>query len=192
MNILTKTGMALSVFAMAVTPAFADLEIKNNGGSSDSDITVKQQTSERVEQSNLTVVMTGITSLGNTGNVEVKGQTGGTVTVDTGSVMQSNMVTVGGSTNTANVENECGCVETPDVLIKGNGEKSKNKVKTEYVNKKTALQFNASTVGTGITTVGKTGNNKVSKGTNGKAKLLTGDVTQMSIVGVTAPSNSLN
>lgn len=192
---------AIALTAMlGVTGVFAtegSIVVEGNGAHSDTDVLVADVSATVVGQTNHTEVFTLITANAQTGNVEVSKNTGhGSVAVVTGKASNTAMVSVSGSSNSADVAN-CGCdAGEPSVTVKNNGYKSDNLVAVLSGNLTAVGQNNQTAVFTGVGLSANTGSVKVNKNTGGSwfgpAYLVqTGKAKNTTVVNVTAPSNTV-
>ena len=193
-KIASSIAIASVVAAMAAPAAFADtnIVIKDNGADSTNKVTVENENSVHVSQSNTTSVTNVVETEVNTGGNVVSKNTGGDSSIETGNVTTKVNITNYGSTNTANV-NPCGC-PTGDltIKIKDNGADSYNKVKVEMENKVWVHQSNTTTFTNVVGTTVNTGDNKVKKNTGGTSSITTGNVKTKVKITNTGSSNVLN
>ena len=188
---VVTASLVMSLFAPAVL-ATPDLEISGNGAFSDNEIKVENETVVVVGQHNESVVETVAFSFASTGDNQASGNTNGNVTIDTGNADAKTVVKVGGASNTAILDGECGCPETPEILISGNGFLSKNKVKYEPKKATIVGQGNGQYVGTLAGAAAKTGKNKAKWNTGpGDVEVKTGDADATTRVKVDGPTNTL-
>lgn len=82
----------------------------------------------KVSQKNKTVVTTVVSQVGNTGGNKIKDNTGGDNKIKTGNVKNKTSVQVQGGSNTAILDSSCCGGGSTNIIIKGNGKKSVNKV----------------------------------------------------------------
>ena len=201
MSIKQKIGAALAIGSLAASvlapAAFADasLEISGNGTGSDNKIVVKNTSNCTVKQKSNTNVGLEVNVYSNTGGNKASGNTGGDVTIDTGSVTTDISVDVAGGSNEAT--NPCCCVPegqdaSNSALISGNGEDTTNRIrvknrKTQYVKQKANTDLVA---GLGVTS--KTGKNKAKNNTGGGTGVTTGNVDTTVGVTVEGGANTIN
>lgn len=190
------TGIAgVALFAAVLTPAaFADtnIEIVNNGADSNNQVSVETANVTDLTQRNKTDVVNVISVNSNTGGNTANKNTGGDVTVDTGDADTTVTTTVAGGTNTANVNNCCGCESNNTISIRRNGTGSTNKVIVTKANVSVSKQKNKTNVTNVISTKSKTGKNKANKNTGGTVDLTTGNATTTVDTTVTGSTNELN
>lgn len=181
------------MMAAIVAPAsFAatTVTIKDNGALSYNKVKVKNWSFKSVDQSNQTVVLTGVHAKAKTGNNDSSFNTGGTSTITTGNAKNTVGVSVTGSTN-ENTGDECGCVSPEtDVKITGNGALSTNVVYVINGNYNSVSQSNASFIGTHISTSSSTGGNDSSFNTGGDSSIDTGKATNTVGVEVGGSTNT--
>lgn len=185
-----SVSLVANVFAPTVLAA--DLEITENGVNSTNIIKVETSNATVVDQANDSVILTGAFSSASTGENKANNNTGGDVTVKSGSATASTSVSVTGSSNYANVDPACGCNPLPDITIDGNGVNSFNKVKYTDANATVALQWNISSVGTLAVAKAKTGKNKAKYNTGGTVLVQSGPAVSTTGVTVGGSTNTLN
>src|SRR3990172_229276 len=127
----TKIGTAIaaaSLMASVYAPlvyAHTTIEISGNGNNSTNNVTVTNNDTTDINQSNTFTVTLNVSSKAYTGNNEASNNTGGNVSIDTGNATSNVTVDVSGGYNLANIP--CGCQNTTDnVTISGNGNNSNN------------------------------------------------------------------
>jgi hypothetical protein len=203
-----------ALIASVVAPAaLADntVEVSGNGAGSENTVSISAgiNSGTSVNQTNNTTVVTEVVAKSNTGNNTANANTGGDVAIDTGPATTSVVVTVGGSTNTANVD-PCGCVGGGNnVLISDNGAGSINTVTignggavwdcgclvlSSVISGNTGnkvKQKNNSTVVTAVKAKANTGKNKANKNTGGTVGITTDAASTGVAVSVTGSSNTL-
>lgn len=189
LSTVTAFSMLASVFS---TPAFAALEISGNGAKSYNKIKVKQFSLGVTAQKNVSFVNVVAGSSANTGGNEVKNNTGGDSSVDTGKAKATTTVIVEGSVNKINESEGCGCPSDPEALISGNGYMSYNKIVVSDVNVDLTLQKNVSVVGVLAGASADSGDNTVKNNTGGSSDATTGNSTATTLVSVEAPVNVVN
>lgn len=195
----TSVSLLGSIFTI---PAFADIQITDNGAHSTSTVSVTVEKNCEVKQKNKTYVESLIDSKASTGGNSANHNTGSSVLVDTGNATSSVGIAVDGGSNTATNPCCCQCdrcdgvgpTSLHDVLISGNGHGSSNhatvsKTKSSYV-----YQKNKTRVLTLVSSRAKTGKNSASGNTDGggTVDVKTGNAVSTADVVVTAPSNNLN
>ncbi len=202
MKILQKIGATLATATLlvvaATTSAFAaDLTIEGNGASSNNKITVANNCSTSVSQTNKTLVVTAVSSSANTGDNQANYNTtnGGDVTIDTGAAESTVAVGVEGGSNTASdLPNCCECQSVASAAIIGNGANSHNRIRETNTQTNSVRQKNKTTVRTYVKSKANSGRNRASHNTtnDGNVGVTTDDATSSVGVSVTAPSNTLN
>ena len=190
------TGFATgSLLLGSVVGVFADttVEVSGNGSNSINTVQVKEKCTQKVSQSNSTTANVVLGLSGNTGGNTANDNTGAGVSITTGNVTNTAVVTVAGGDNTAEVPSCC-CGEengTNDVLVSGNGTNSINTVRVKKVKKSRTKQRNriqATVVGS---LTGTTGDNSSNDNTGGTVEHDTGNVTNEAIIDVSGGSNTL-
>jgi hypothetical protein len=174
--------LSASVAAAAMTAAFfapsvmaADLEISGNGYASKNTIQVYEKCVTKLSQSNTTVANTFVKASAETGDNSVSKNTGGDSDLVTGDATTMVGVKVMGGDNYAEAPSCCDCKDDSDVLISGNGAKSKNSVKQSSFNMTLLSQKSKTLANTKVFAGSDTGGNKVDKNTGGSSSLKTGD-----------------
>jgi hypothetical protein len=197
---LTKklaTGIASSalIMQMLVPAAFANttVEISGNGNQSDNKVEIKDESAVVVEQGNVMMVDVNVVSKANTGGNKANANTGGDVSIETGKAEATSDLTVLGGTNIASLPCDCICKDkTTNVLVTGNGNKSKNTTKLTTASLVAVGQGSTLIVGGKVKAKANTGKNKASKNTNGTTTVVTDNATTNSTATVVGPSNTLS
>ena len=124
------TGVAAGslVFGTFIGTVFADttLEISDNGARSNNTITVNNTCSVNVTQNNTTNVDVNISANLSTGGNQANNNTNGSVNVTSGNATSDVNITIGGSSNSAEVPSCCECNDSVNVTITNNGVNSTN------------------------------------------------------------------
>lgn len=205
MNLKYKVGGAIASAALMLTvfapKAFADssLEISGNGDGSTNTIAVSSTQSCEVKQKANTEVLAEVYTSASTGGNEASGNTGGSVTVDTGNATATSTVDVTGGSNTA--VNPC-CCPSPapesttessgSALISGNGANTTNTVAASKSKSSKVKQKANTGVLAGVRTKAKTGKNRANSNTGpGSVLVDTGTANSTADVLVTGGTNDL-
>src|SRR3989344_5068655 len=152
MNYLQRLGTAVAagslVFGTFVGTVFADttIEISGNGDNSNNTITINNSCSVNVTQNNTTNVDVNISTNLSTGGNQANNNTGGNVTVTSGNATSDVNITVGGSSNWADVPSCCDCTGGVNVTISGNGVNSTNNQTVNNTTNTTVNQKNKTKV----------------------------------------------
>jgi len=187
----TIAGFLATSFAPAVL-AETTVDISGNGSGSINNVNVTNVCTVTVLQKNKTYVSVNATLNATTGGNEANNNTGGDVTIDTGNAASSLDVTVGGSSNTAEMPNCCECANgATDVTVSDNGSGSINNSNTTNVNTKSATQKNKSKTRVKATLKSKTGKNKANNNTNGTVNATSGNASSTLNVTVDPSTNNL-
>jgi hypothetical protein len=195
-----KLGTIVAVSALllgvSASSAFAATNVTvgpNNGAFSDNTVKVKNVNSKTVVQSNKSKVTNVVKSKANSGKNTSSFNTGGGSAVVAGPATSTVVVGVGGSSNTANLDSDCGCVGgNTNVTVAGNGAFSDNTVKVENKNWLTVVQSNVSSVFNAVSSSANSGNNSSSFNTGGDSGVVTSAATSDVTVVVEGSSNTLN
>lgn len=158
---------ATAMLAATATPSFAwSFKIKNNGADSFNKIKFSQRSFSSFKQSNKSFVHNSVGIVTNTGGNEANKNTGdGDTTVKSGKATTNVTITNEGDTNVA-IPDDCGCPDTDgDVVIKGNGDDSENKVEIHTSNSSWQSQSNFSVVHNSVGVSTNTGDNEANKNT---------------------------
>lgn len=187
---VTAGSLVFSAFTSAV---FADttVEISGNGAGSHNNITVNSSCNENVTQNNTTNVDVNISANLSTGGNQANNNTGGNVTVSSGNATSDVNITVGGSSNSAEVPSCCGCEATGSATISNNGANSTNNETVNNTVNTTVKQKNKTTTKVKITKKLKTGKNKANNNTGGDVNVTSGDANSTVNVTVDPSSNIL-
>lgn len=193
----TKIGTALTTFSLLATSfaplSYADttIDISGNGNGSINNVTVDNNSTIDVNQTNSFSVGLDINSSAKTGKNHANNNTGGNVTIETGNATSNVIVNVTGGSNTANVP--CGCTNTTDnITVSGNGNNSNSTTNVTNKKDKKAVQANSGGAGEPVRSRARTGRNRANGNTNGTVDVFTGNATSNVTVNVTLPSNTLN
>ncbi len=195
-KLMFKIGGTLTAGALIASglagAAFADNTITGNGGGSVNTISVTDICTAGVVQANESDITVGVKQKANTGGNTASGNTGGDVTIDTGTVNQTATVGITGSSNTAVPPSCCGCQEaSSSATISGNGAGSINGVTDTTVKTTGAVQANKTKVKAKVRQKAKTGKNKANNNTDGTVEVLTGNTTSGATIGVGGSTNNL-
>lgn len=167
-SVLLLAGSALPVFAETLT-------ITGNGSDSVNSINTTVTNTTQVSQTNTANINNNVTTTSNTGDNTASHNTGGAVTVDTGSAKSQVSVTNTANTNVAAVDN-CNCgTGNLDVKLSGNGDGSKNTADTKLTNQVQLNQTNVGFVSNDVNAKSNSGDNKASYNTGGDVSISTGN-----------------
>jgi len=158
----------------SVVTAFAEeIIVSGNGEGSSNEVTVQNNTTTTVTQSNNADVTNNVDTSATTGNNTASDNTGGDVAIVTGDVSQD--VTIENSLNSSSVEIEC-CPTETNIEISGNGSDSENSVSLENQSQtEVSISQNAS-VTNNIFGSANTGDNKANDNTGGSVLIDTGNI----------------
>ncbi len=191
--VLTTAGL---LFGTAATAALADssgVTISGNGADSTNTVILKDHCSNKVIQSNSTTVVTIAAVSANSGGNEAERNTGGNVTINSGSADASLVVGVDGGSNEATAPNCCACSQNVGpVTIENNGVDSTNKVVKKQSQHNFVLQRNRTRVFTLAKVKANSGHNEAESNTGTGVEVTSDPATASLGVSVTAPSNTLN
>ncbi len=186
-----STGLLV---ANLLTPALAlgadggtTLVITGNGEDSKNKLDITSNNTTTVTQNNTANVTNNVDAKADSGGNTAKGVTGGNVSIDTGNAMSDVKVDNVLNKNVADVK----CCQGGDtqVLISGNGEKSKNKVDLDQTSTNSVFQNNDAYVTNNVDSKANSGKNKVDSTTGGNVEITTGDATAKAKVSTTANAN---
>jgi hypothetical protein len=193
------TNLKKQIFATAtsgiillnlVTPAFAEtsITIKGNGDSSDNNANITRNQTTTVVQSNTATVSNNVSSNATSGGNDANRNTGGDVTIDTGSALSETSVKNELNLNRAHVD---GCCDGGDVevKIKGNGVDSRNTAELELSGRTDIYQDNEASVYNNVDSNAKTGYNDANRNTGGDVYIVTGDAKAVADVKTKANAN---
>lgn len=193
-----KLGTAIATSAImlgAIVPsAFAatNTVVVKNGAFSDTYVNVKNNSSKTVVQGNKQHVTNVVNSKANTGKNKASFNTGGSSGIVAGEAKSTVNVTVGGNSNTAALDPNCGCVNgDTNTVVKGNGAFSDNTVKVTNNSWLTVLQSNVSHVFNAVSSSANSGQNSTSFNTGGDSVVETEAATSNVTVTVNGSSNTL-
>lgn len=149
----------------------------------------------KVTQINKSFILTGVLSVAVTGGNTIKGSTkhdegSSDPSITTGNATSTVNVTVGGSSNSANV-NPCPCGTGNVTTLSDESGGSNNSVTTVNINSTEVTQINKSADVTLVGSVAGTGGNTISGNTGGDSLITTGNATSSVTVSVTGSTNTL-
>jgi len=187
-SVMTAGALVLSVSA----PAFAGttIEISGNGAGSDNSTQVTQSNTNTVTQNNDAHVDNHVDSNANSGNNKADFNTGGDVTVNTGTAKTDTNVTNTLNSNTA--QTGCSACQTgnTDVTVNGNGAGSQNQVKLTDYNTTRVTQDNHAGVWNSVDSNADSGSNKANSNTGGTVTVNTGVAKAITNVSTSANANN--
>ena len=193
-KIASSIAIAGLLTSLTAGSAFAakSIKIKNNGNNSYNKVKVVELSATIVGQSNNSTIVNGVTAKSDTGDNQANKNTGGDTSVDTGKATTTVGITVDGSSNEANLP-DCGCPDDDlDVVVKGNGNGSTNKVKVFDADLTLVWQKNKSVVINDVYAKSDSGDNEANKNTGGNVDVTTGNAKTGVTINVTGSSNTLN
>ncbi len=189
------TGFATgSLILLSVSGTFASTsQISGNGAESKNEIEINNNCTTYTSQKNKTSADITVNLNGNTGKNTASGNTGGDVSIDTGSVTNTVIASVSGGNNTIDGPNCCCDSKNSEngITISDNGANSNNEFETNSTTKVTTKQKTKTWASIGITAKGNTGKNKAKKNTNGTTSVTTSDVDNSASVTVEGGHNTL-
>lgn len=191
--LIKKISVAIATLALLfnslTSVAFATtLEISGNGSNSENEIEVEVEQETTVVQQNNAKIENKIEASANTGDNEVKDNTGGDTTIETGDATTTVNVTNQANANVADV----GCQNCPvdtEAVISGNGSGSENEIEIELENETEVYQKNNADIKNEIEAESNTGDNEIEDNTGGSVSLSTGDAETSVSVNNTANAN---
>jgi len=193
-DLVKKVAVGLATGALVaqslVIPSFATITVveTGNGSGSHNDVDLSHTNTTVVDQSNTANISNKIDAKANSGDNQVKGNTGGDVSIDTGSADSKVAVKNTVNTNEANVK--CGgCPTDVGVQISGNGSDSKNKVGLDLTNTTRVDQTNNATIDNKVDAKANTGKNNAKDNTGGNVSINTGDASAWALVSNKANAN---
>lgn len=186
---VATVGLVVSVLSPA---AFASsVTVAGNGAFSHSGVVLTSISSNKLKQSNNSVVINDVDSKADSGHNNASFNTGGSSSIMTGPATSSVVVSNTGGTNTAS-GSPCGCPTDPTIVkIKNNGAFSNNGVVVTTVNSNTASQSNKSFVVNDVDSKADTGHNNSSFNTHGTTDVTTGSADSSVVVVNGGSSNTL-
>jgi len=168
------------------------VDISGNGNNSNNTVNVSNNQTTNVLQENILEAGIFVISVASTGNNTANNNTGGNVTINTGSATSNVSTIVTGGNNTANITG-CGCANTTDnVTISGNGNGSDSTVNITNKKVKNVGQGTYTGALVGVGSFAKTGKNKAKNNTGGNTNITTGNASSNVSTNVTGGSNTLN
>ncbi|MBA3724074.1 MAG: hypothetical protein H0W89_04255 [Candidatus Levybacteria bacterium] len=194
-KLVTAIATSAIVLGAMAPAAFAatDVVVAENGAFAKTNVKVKNVKATTVAQSNKSHVTNVVKSKTNSGKNTSSFNTGGTSGVGTGPATSLVDVKVGGSSNTANLNSDCGCVGgDTSVAVVGNGAFSHTGVQVSNSSWLTVMQSNVTSVLNAVTSSSNSGGNASSFNTGGSSAIGTGAATSDVNVEVHGSSNTLN
>lgn len=193
-DLVKKVAVGLATGALVaqamVLPSFAELTVVVTGNGSDSDnkVDLDRTNTTTVTQTNTANVSNHVDAHANSGGNEAKGNTGGDVSIDTGSAKAE--ATVSNVVNSNEARVDCnGCPTDLSVRIDGNGSKSYNQVDLDLKNTTWVTQDNDATIKNKVDVSANSGDNKVKDTTGGDVSIDTGWAKAKAIVDNKANAN---
>ncbi len=165
-------------------------EISGNGSHSRNRINIGQDSSSMVVQGNSATVNNTLRSTADTGRNYANDNTGGSVLVDTGSVLQRLTSDTLVNRNSADPL-ACGCFVDLNALISGNGSNSHNRIRFNSNSNSQVFQDNDAHLNNSLSAGATTGRNDASRNTGGASDVITGVVMADTGVRNTANVNSV-
>jgi hypothetical protein len=181
MNIKKTLASAIAAGAIlvnAATPAFAattSITISGNGRDSENTAVVKTSQTTSVVQSNNADVNNNVQVNADTGGNEIKDNSGGNSSIDTGNVSSNVEVSTSVNSNTAHVD--CCAPGDTEVEISGNLRDSTNAVQVDNSRDTQVFQNNNADVDNYVKTSGNTGDNTIKDNSGGDYSIDTGNVS---------------
>lgn len=163
-----------ALLANTALPIFAatTITISRNGSDSNNTGNVSLNTTTTVTQNNVANFSNDVDADADTGDNDVKDNTGGEVDVDTGNATVGVSVNNTANFNTAEVEG-C-CAQDAEVLIQGNGSDSDNDADLDLDNHTSVFQNNVADFYNDVDVDADTGDNDVEDNTGGDVDVDTG------------------
>ncbi len=180
-----------ALFLGTFTPALAvtNLEITGNGSDSENQEEVTKTNNVTVVQSNTAEVTNSISAEVSTGDNEANDNTGGWVTIETGSATANTNISNTLNANIAEVKN-CGeCVDDIQAEIADNGSHSENEIEVQSSSCVSLFQENLAEVENGVEAEVESGDNEANGNTDGDVIIMTGPATANTNIESTANAN---
>ncbi|OGM19386.1 hypothetical protein A2686_04915 [Candidatus Woesebacteria bacterium RIFCSPHIGHO2_01_FULL_38_10] len=188
-------GATLLGATLIPTVLAADLEITDNGSGSNNTIIVASNNSCEVTQESVTLVGAIVGASAETGNNVANGNTGGNVSVTSGTATANASLSVSGGSNTAT--NPCCCKSQPDCSnpptseISNNGNNSTNTITATNGNSSNAQQGTLTGVRALVDARARTGRNRGNNNTGGSTTLTSGNSSATPSLSTSGGSNTL-
>lgn len=174
---------AAMLAATMAPPVFAgSLEISGNGADSNNAINVDEDCTTVLRQKNKSRVGVKANLGSNSGNNSANANTGSDVDVDSGDATSDAIVTVEAGGNVAeDTPDCCDCLGNgdSDQAIKGNGEDSRNRIRTSKSLTNITSQTNISRIGVSALLRPRTGRNTANRNTGGSVEVDSGHSTSI-------------
>lgn len=162
----------------SVIPLLADettVEIVANGSESNNEVVVESTIDTNVSQNNDAVVKTVVTQSANTGDNQANQNTGGNVTIDTGSVETITTITTT-TINHNQVDTCCDTTSGTTTTITNNGAASANTATVTAASANTVTQTNHADINNNPSQSADTGANQANQNTGNSTTIHTGDI----------------
>lgn len=153
-----------------------DVSIEGNGAGSRNDVSLRNTQENTVSQNNQTRLRNDVDVDSNTGGNRASKNTGGYVEVETGRVDVASMVSNRAGSNTAHIGNGSGYGSMIDLVIEGNGAKSRNEIDIRNKQANSIFQNNNTRINNNLDVDSNTGENNANYNTGAGVDVMTGDV----------------
>lgn len=185
---ILATGSLVTQLVMA-GPAFADTNviISGNGSNSDNTVTATLTSTRTVVQSNSASIVNDVDASADTGNNDLKDNTGGDVSLETGDA--ETWVNIENTVNKNQASLDCCLSGDVDVLIEGNGTYSDNDANLKLTADTKLFQNNYAYIKNDVDADADTGDNDLNDNTGGNVSADTGNATTKVGVFTTANAN---
>lgn len=167
----------LMLSAISPAAAYTQTEISGNGSNSSNTAVVTKSQSVVVVQSNFAHIDNHINANTSTGENSANDNTGGDVTVNTGSATSNVNVENKVNANIARVKECDGCEEKVKAEIKGNGSDSDNTAIIDTFSDTAVYQENFACIDNHVNANPNTGKNEADRNTGGDVSITTGPAT---------------
>lgn len=167
----------LALFSSNAKAEETTISVSGNGSDSQSQVTVSKDTLTSIQQLNTVEIQNNAQTNANTGGNQVSSNTGGTISVQTGSI-ESNTVIQNQDINSNVSDNKkctSNCASNLDAQISGNGSVSQNQITGVAESTTTVSQINSAIITNNVLTIANTGDNSANNN-EGDVHITTGDI----------------
>jgi hypothetical protein len=171
--LLTIALVLLFQIGSVVTAVADEIVISGNGEGSSNEVSVQNNSTTTVTQTNSADVTNNVDTSATTGNNTASDNTGGGTSIVTGDATQD--LSIQNSLNSSSVEIEC-CPTGTTIEISGNGSDSENSVSLENGSQTNVSINQYASVTNNVSGTANTGDNKANDNTGGSVLIDTGNI----------------
>jgi hypothetical protein len=175
MKIASVLASGAVVAQLLAAPVFAatTITVSGNGSDSNNKVNTDMTNTQTVVQNNNANINNNVSANASTGGNTANRNTGGNVAIDTGDA--STKVKVENTVNKNVADLSCCLQQDTDILVSGNGDKSKNKVDVDETTTTSVFQDNYANIKNKVDADATSGKNDANRNTGGNVSVTTGD-----------------